>query len=217
MKIVRHLTLVLLLSVIAAAAPNCQFVLNPITGKLDCVSTNATSINGGTFAGANGNLVSFGAANTPADSGIASATVVKGAAGLSNANAVNCTTSAGTTSECTNAATISAIQITSGGNGGVFDPTKGEYTGTNKLALRNVANTQFGSLILVGLDFQPGATTNRTGYIADNGSGFILAIGSSSGDATDTYMTRSAAGRWAFGTSSAQGDAGADLRFTSYT
>lgn len=57
---------------------------------------DAAKLNGTSFAGTSGNLVAFGAANIPADSSIATATVVKGAAALDTAGYVPYVSSAGT-------------------------------------------------------------------------------------------------------------------------
>jgi len=81
------------------AGTNTTALVIGTAGSLDVSGTgsiNATKINGTAFAGTNGNVVSFGASNIPADSGIATSTVVKGAAALDTAGYVAFITSAGT-------------------------------------------------------------------------------------------------------------------------
>ncbi len=97
--------------------------LPPLTGDTTSSSgscgTTTSKINGTAFAGTNGHVVSFGAANIPADSGIVASgitqTICSGTIALQT-SAISSASHAETTATCTGAASTDTIQATFNGS-----------------------------------------------------------------------------------------------------
>ena len=146
-----------------------------VTNTAGACATTVGAINGTAFTGTNGHLVSFGAANTPADSGVVAANVVTAAGTLTSTALM---TGAGTKTSQTPSTTSTLdgsgnLAVAAGGSLGSADTGTPKFTfATNKATFNQqlVLGTASNQLVT-------GTTTNLT----------TLTFPASSGAATLTF------------------------------
>jgi hypothetical protein len=172
-----------------------------VTNSAGSYATTVSKINNTSFAGTNGDLVSFGAANVPADSGVVAANVVTAASNFTNADLVQAAGANKTTSD-SGIATANVVTAASNyASGGLIYAAAANKTTTNSAdfavsshTLSGGANGIFDMHALTGANaFQvesvAGLTSNGTSSIGYDATAKLFHLPTNGADSTAVVET----------------------------